>query len=95
MPFALMTMALISCNDDDSGVATTNPAANITDANKLAMLHSMKDIDGTGRLYEINYTADYKLDEVLNAGLTETQQLFGYISYLLLIIFRQKRQRCH
>lgn len=83
VPFALMAMALISCNDDDSVIVTTNPAANITDANKLAILHSMKDMDGTGRLYEINYTADYKLDEVLNSGLTETQQLFGYISYLL------------
>lgn len=82
VPLALMVMAQ-SCSDNAPAVATANPAANITDANKLAMLHSMKDMDGTGHLYEINYTADYKLDEVLNAGFTETKQLFGYISNLL------------
>ena len=43
----------------------------------------MRDVDGTGRLYEIDYTADYRLDDVLKAGYTQTNQLFSYIAYLL------------
>ena len=77
--------AVTSCSDDDSGedMTTSNPAVYIKDAGKLKMLRSMKNIDGDGRLYEINYTADYKLDQVLSAGYTSTTQLFSYISYLL------------
>lgn len=77
----LMAMMMSSC--ESTSKETQNPSAYITDSEKLAMLHSMKDLDGTGRLYEINYTADYKLDEVLSAGLTETTKLFGYVAYLL------------
>lgn len=87
--FAGLTLAA-SCSDDDnnndggSKVTTSNPAANITDSKKLAMLRSMKDLEGNlGRLYEINYTADYKLDQVLAAGLTDTRSLFGYVGRLL------------
>lgn len=80
---ALLT-ASCSDNDNDPSVAITqNPSTYITDADKLAMLRSMKDVDGSGRLYEVNYTADYKLDAVLKAGYTETNQLFKYIAYLL------------
>ena len=43
----------------------------------------MKDVDGSGRLYEIDYTVDYKLDAVLKSGCTETNQLFNYVAYLL------------
>lgn len=85
--FAGLALA-VSCSDDDndggSKAKTSNPAANITDSKKLAMLRSMKDLEGgKGRLYEINYTADYKLDQVLAAGLTDTRSLFGYIGRIL------------
>lgn len=79
---ALFTCACSEENNDEQK-GTTNPAAYITNTDKLAMLQSMKDVDGEGRLYEINYTADYKLDDVLNSGYTSTQQLFGYIAQLL------------
>lgn len=77
----LMAMMMSSC--ESTSKETQNPSAYITDSEKLAMLHSIKDLDGTGRLYEIKYTADYKLDEVLSAGITETTKLFGYVAYLL------------
>lgn len=84
LSIALMPF-LISCSDDESAppVVTDNPAAYITDPAKLAMLRSMKDVDGKGRLYEIDYTVDYKLDQVLAAGYTQTSQLFNYIAVLL------------
>ena len=75
-----------SCSDDDNvppAVTKKNPTTFIKDAEKVAMLRSMKDVDGSGRLYEINYTADYKLDDVLKSGFTETNQLFNYVAYLL------------
>ena len=79
-------LLLASCSDDDNEspkVTKQNPTTFIKDAEKLAMLRSMKDVDGSGRLYEINYTADYKLDAVLKSGFTETNQLFNYVAYLL------------
>ncbi len=77
-----------SCDDKEINpvplpTPTSNPAAYITDASKLAMIHSMRDLDGTGRLYELNYTADYKLDEVLGSNLTDTKQLFSYLASIL------------
>ena len=81
------------CNDDDDAptVPSQNPATFIKDEAKLAMLHSMKDVDGSGRLYEIDYTVDYKLDAVLKSGCTETNQLFNYVSYLLYDSLPQSR----
>ena len=81
----LFVLLLASCSDDDDAptVSKQNPATFIKDEGKLAMLHSMKDVDGSGRLYEIDYTVDYKLDAVLNSGCTETNELFNYIAYLL------------
>ena len=81
----LLILLLASCSDDDDAqtVPKQNPATFINDEDKLAMLHSMKDVDGSGRLYEIDYTVDYKLDDVLKSGYTETEQLFNYIAYLL------------
>lgn len=82
----IMVFVVVSCKDDDpidTNIITKNPSAYITDADKLAMLRSMKDLDGKGRLYEIYYTSDYQLDQVLKAGITETNALFKYIAYLL------------
>lgn len=81
------------CNDDDDAptVPIQNPATFIKDEAKLAMLHSMKDVDGSGRLYEIDYTVDYKLDAVLKSGCTETNQLFNYVAYLLYDSLPQSR----
>lgn len=89
----LMTALLAaSCSNDDDDITpepvptpavTTNPAKYITDSSKLAMLHNVYDLNGDGSVYEIDYTADYKLDQVVNAGITETNQLFRYIGSIL------------
>lgn len=88
-----MTALMTSCSDDDTPEPTPTPTpseeisaerfSSITDTEKLSMLRSMKDLSGDGRLYEINYTADYKLKEVVNSGHTNLLQLFGYIQHLL------------
>lgn len=93
LPLACIALAILlitSCSDNDdittpdpTPTVTTNPARYITDEAKLAMLHSMRDLDGTGRLYEINYTADYKLDQVIASQMLDQRQLFAYIGSIL------------
>lgn len=67
----------------NQSATTHNPARFITAPEKLAMLHSMKDLDGTGRFYELDYTIDYMLDKVLMSNHTVTEKLFCYIGSLL------------
>ncbi len=81
--------SLVSCSDDDNDktssevVGSDNPAVFISDPAKLAMIRSMTDLDGTGRIYEIDYTADYHLQQVIDRGATDLKPMFGYIASLL------------
>lgn len=77
----LMAPTFISCSDDDE--QPQKKMEYITDSKKVEMLNSIKDLDGTGRLYEINYNVDYKLDQVLAAQRTSSSDLFQYVAYLL------------
>ena len=59
---------------------TSNPARLINDPAKLEMIHSLVDLEGNkGRLYEMTYTVDYKLDEALNAGIVGTNSLVQFV----------------
>lgn len=85
MPVAMamaMATAAASCAGGTSA-STENKASFITDAGKLEMIHSMKDLDGNGRLYEIDYNQDYMLDSVMQPGITEQTGLFRHIASLL------------
>lgn len=55
----------VSCGDKKSK-SKPNEAKYITDKGKLSMIHSLEKLDLQGALYELNYTADYKLDVLLN-----------------------------
>lgn len=81
---AAMTIALSSCNDGDvfsdiDGVPSSNPAEFLlTDAQKetAATLRDIKD----GHLYKMDYTADYKLDEIMeNGGVKSNQELMAMV----------------
>lgn len=86
---AIMTTFMVSCSDDDDiinvkpdesvVIGDANPTEGITDKDKLAMLRSIRDLDGTGRIYEINYTEDYKLDDALEANMTNTGDLLTFV----------------
>ena len=85
MPVAMamaMATAAASCAGGTSA-STENKASCITDAGKLEMIHSMKGLDGNGRLYEIDYNQDYMLDSVMQPGITEQTELFRHIASLL------------
>ncbi|MGM9768535.1 MAG: linear amide C-N hydrolase [Candidatus Cryptobacteroides sp.] len=71
---------LAACSEKGPGIPsptpTSNPAGLIEDPEKLAMLYSLTDLEvDKGRIYEMTYTVDYKLDEALNAGIVGTNSL--------------------
>ena len=71
---------LAACSEKSPNIPsptpTSNPAGLIEDPEKLAMLYSLTDLEGDkGRIYEMTYTVDYKLDEALNAGIVGTASL--------------------
>lgn len=77
---------IMSCSDNKPtapyqplGVNTSNPAKFIKDKEKLATIYNIEDIDGKGRLYEVHYTADYKLDEALRANISSAMDLFDFV----------------
>lgn len=56
----------------------TLPAKLVTDYRKLAMLHSITDLD-SGRLFFLRYTEDYKLDELIERNDTTNEGLIEFI----------------
>ena len=73
----VLPFAFASCNDDETPISsptpTTNKAECLTDSAKRAMVYSLTDLEGTkGRIYEMTYTVDYKLDEALQFGIDGT-----------------------
>lgn len=78
----LSMLVLAACSDDEepSPTPTTNDAVFIKDKDKLDMIYSLVDLEGDkGRIYEMNYTVDYKLDAALNAGIVGTTSLTRFV----------------
>ncbi len=78
----LSMLVLAACSDDEgpSPTPTTNDAVFIKDKDKLDMIYSLVDLEGDkGRIYEMNYTVDYKLIEALNAGIVGTTSLTRFV----------------
>ena len=78
----LSMLVLAACSDDEepSPTPTTNDAVFIKDKAKRDMIYSLVDLEGDkGRMYEMNYTVDYKLDEALNAGIVGTTSLTRFV----------------
>ena len=78
----LSMLVLAACSDDEepSPTPTTNDAVFIKDKAKRDMIYSLVDLEGDkGRIYEMNYTVDYKLDEALNAGIVGTTSLTRFV----------------
>ena len=80
----LSVLMLTACSDDEEPAPTPTPTTNdavfIKDKDKLDMIYSLVDLEGDkGRIYEMNYTVDYKLDEALNAGIVGTTSLTRFV----------------
>ena len=86
----LTTLATTACSDDvtptkKTPTPTTNEAAMITDQAKLDMIYSLVDLEGDkGRIYEMTYTVDYKLDDAINFGIDGQAKLTQFVGAYLM-----------
>ena len=84
-----MMVALSACTSVDDNPVTPTPKKNdavlIKDKDKLAMIYSLKDLEGNkGRIYEMTYNVDYKLDKALNFGIDGTNSLKTFVAINLM-----------
>ena len=84
----VLLFAFAACSDDETPISsptpTTNKAECLTDSAKRAMVYSLTDLeDNKGRIYEMTYTVDYKLDEALQFGIDGTQKLTQFVAVRL------------
>lgn len=79
---ALSILMLGACNekpDNPGPTPTSNKAGLISDQDKLDMIYSLVDLEGDkGRIYEMTYTVDYKLEEALDANIVGTTSLVQF-----------------
>ncbi|MGM9736091.1 MAG: linear amide C-N hydrolase [Candidatus Cryptobacteroides sp.] len=87
LPFIAMVAVLffVSCSKEKDSDDKVEPkkAAYITNKAKLAMINSVRNLDGQGRLYMVDYTVDYKLDEIIAANCKGLNGLFTTMPKLL------------
>lgn len=69
-------------NTNEPKFTSSNPSACITDSAKYAMIHSLRTLD-EDRLLEMDYTLDYKLDEMVENGAGSYQELQLFMASLL------------
>ena len=94
----VLTMPTITaCSDDENTpkkeipTPTINEAAMITDQAKLDMIYSLVDLEGDkGRIYEMTYTVDYKLDDAINFGIDGQAKLTQFVGAYLMDIHKGK-----
>lgn len=87
----LSTSVTTACSDDDNATTkknptpTTNEASMISDPAKLDMIYSLVDLEGDkGRIYEMTYTVDYKLDDAINFGIDGQAKLTQFVGAYLM-----------
>ena len=86
----LSTSITTACSDDDTPTKrtptpTTNKASMITDQAKRDMIYSLVDLEGNkGRIYEMYYTVDYKLDDAINFGINGQKKLEQFVGAYLM-----------
>ena len=87
----LSTSITTACSDDDNATTqktptpTTNGASMISDPAKLDMIYSLVDLEGDkGRIYEMTYTVDYKLDDAINFGINGQAKLTQFVGAYLM-----------
>ena len=86
----LSTSVTTACSDDDTPTKktptpTTNEASMISDPAKLDMIYSLVDLEGDkGRIYEMTYTVDYKLDDAINFGIDGQAKLTQFVGAYLM-----------
>ncbi|MDO4802732.1 MAG: hypothetical protein Q4A15_11260, partial [Prevotellaceae bacterium] len=78
---AIASLVLIGCDSNDSDVSRSD--VTWTDE-QWATIKTLRPVDSGGYLYEINYTADYKLDDVLALGASNMLDIINDIKSVIL-----------
>jgi len=78
---ALSLLAILcpSCNRQNEQKTTDNPHAYITDEENVKIITSLQEIDPE-RFYVMDYTADYKLDKLIEYGVESTDQMAAFLA---------------
>ncbi|MDD4142573.1 MAG: hypothetical protein PHR20_07300, partial [Bacteroidales bacterium] len=74
---AAISSILVSCNNET--VKSANPAKYLITDDQIASIQSIEDLNG-GSLYSMNYTADYKLDQLLESSAGSVQSLVEFVA---------------
>lgn len=84
----LVFMSTACCEDNEPApTPTQNKARLITDKSKLAMIYSLTNLENNkGRIYEMTYNVDYKLNEALNYNIDGVAKLTEFVKENLLDI---------
>lgn len=72
-------LSAAACNTQKSQPTSRNPHAFVTDESHAAMITSLKVID-PGRLLEMDFTADYKLDRLIDSNVESFESFMDFVS---------------
>jgi len=75
----LLCFLAFSCGSHPERTTTQNPHAAVTDPTKVNMICSLQEIDSE-RFYLMNYTVDYKLDELISRGVESTSEMLAFLA---------------
>jgi len=80
MAFSFLTfLCFPSCNQQKDQTTTDNPHAYITKDESVKIITTLQVLDPE-RFYLMDYTADYKLDELIEFGVESTEQMMAFLS---------------
>ncbi len=79
---AIASVMLLGCNSD--GSSDVRPSDVSWTDEQWATIKTLRPVDSGGYLYEMNYTADYKLDDVLALGAYDMIDILSGIKNVIL-----------
>ena len=81
----LLALPAVACGaKPNSAGKTTYPAAAITTPEQADTINSLKRLNEEGTFYQMDYTADYDLDGLLEADVANLEGLMGWVQSTLL-----------
>lgn len=80
---------LSSCSNGNVQKTTDNPHAYVTDGEYAGIITSLKEID-PDRLYEMDYTADYKLDELIESNVSDIASFTEFVATQMMDVIPDK-----
>lgn len=77
--YLALAMMPASCSESERSETSGNPHAYVTSGDKVRMITTLKEIE-KDCLYEMDYTTDYKLDELIESDVRNMSDLLDFIA---------------